>query len=62
MKVSIQWFDGSGNRAGSEKTTLDEIKARVGTAFQAMPDFAPRTKLIGVARLATGEVARVYKS
>ena len=61
MNVSIQWFDGAGQRAGCEKTTLDEIKSRLGPAFQPMPGFAPPTKLLGVARLATGEVARVYK-
>ncbi len=64
VTVSVQWYDGEGSYAGNEKTTLFEIQARLGNCVQAVDAGQARKtdglKLVAVARLATGEVARIY--
>jgi len=66
MKVSIHWFDGTGNHARTERTTLSDIENRCADAHcsfhagfhgQQLAD----PQLLRVFRLVTGEVARIYR-
>ncbi len=62
MKVAIQWYDGTGGHVGHEHTTLAEITTRLGYSLRIVEPTVPNPKLVAIARLVTGEVARIYKA
>jgi len=67
MNVTVQWFNGDGSRADSEQTTLAEIDQRCHDAHCTFHVGAHGTqvgnpRLVRVLRLASGEVARVFKA
>lgn len=67
MRVNVQWYDGDGAHRGNESTTLAEIDQRCHDAHctfhvGAHGTQAGNPRLVRVLRLASGEVARVFKS